>query len=127
MAKESTWFWPKITDEASAKKTAKQGMVAAIYVAASTSIVALLKSKGFDDWSLIDAAIFAIIAYGIYKVSRTAAVVGFTLFLLSSRIFLWVRHGLGGDIVAIMFSFIAILVTLAFINSMRGTFAYHKF
>gem|GEM_PF-4323823 len=68
--------------------------------------------------ALVDAGLFALIAFGIYKMSRVAAVIGIALYL-------W---GQLNQILATGNSnyILVILFTLYFIHAIRGTFAYHK-
>lgn len=126
MAKRSTSaYWPDVSTIESAKTAARQGMWAAIVVAGFTVVFVLLALGGadglagtVDETALIDAAVFALIAFGIYRFSRTAAVLGVVIFVVE-RIYLWSVIGVKAPIVAI-------IITLAFISSIRGTFAYHK-
>jgi hypothetical protein len=118
-------YWPDVSTIESAKSAARQGMWAAIVVAGFTVFLVVLAMAGtegiagtFDETALIDAAAFALIAFGIYRFSRTAAVLGLVIFVVE-RIYLWSVIGVKGPI-------LAIIITLAFVTSVRGTFAYHK-
>jgi len=118
------WIWPKVTDLELAKEASRQGFWAAIVVSAVTSALAVLghlgfQILGFNLWALIDAALFAIIASGIYRMSRTAAVAGLGLYLIE-KIHLALTHGAQAPVATLIF-------TLMFINSIRGTFAYRRF
>ena len=92
-------------------------------MAAMTAAFSVLSAFGFklfgvDLSALADAAIFAIVAIGIYKMSRVAAVAGLCLYVLE-RAYAWATVGPKSPVIA------AILI-LAFVNSVRGTFACRK-
>ncbi len=115
----SVSVWPTITDLESAKGAARQGFWAAIIAAVVTAVVVVLVQAGFQVFdvsieALVDAALFAIVAWGIHKMSRTAAVGGLVL-----NIWSWSIQGPGGLVWAAIF-------TLMYINGIRGTFQYHK-
>jgi hypothetical protein len=124
MGKQTNYgLWPSITDEESARKAAKQGVIAAGFVAVITALFATISMAGttvmnISAWAYIDAVIFAAIAFGIYKMSRTAAVLGLLLYLLEKLMML-------SSIRPASIFLIGILI-IAFVNSVRGTFAYHR-
>ncbi|MFQ5542066.1 MAG: hypothetical protein ACE5E2_04490, partial [Candidatus Binatia bacterium] len=119
-------LWPKITDLESAKDAARQGFWAAIIVAGITAAIGILASEGFQLVGfevdalevLYTAMLFAFIAWGIQRMSRAAAIAGLTLYVLD-RISTWSVYGFTNPVLPVIF-------TLGFINSTRGTFAYHK-
>jgi hypothetical protein len=76
---------------------------------------------GYDLWGLLDASLFGIIACGIWRRSRIAAVAGFTIFA-ASRPYIWVQSKTStlGVVVALAIGFLLF-------HGVRGTFAYHKF
>jgi len=108
-------IWPEITDRKSAEKAIRQGFWAAILAAILNAAFALVGSSGFG--ALVDAMFFAIIAYGTFKMSRAAALVGVVYFFLT-RIGWWSSHWQN--------LWFAVLITVMFVNSIRGTLAYHK-
>ena len=73
---------------------------------------------GIGASALLDAAIFAAIAFGIKRRSRFAAVAGLILYILE-RLYMMQRTGAGGLVMGVIF-------TLLFINAVRGAFAYHR-
>lgn len=82
--KSTNWFWPPVDSLNAAKEAAKQGAIAAAIVAVITAIAAILSLFGWEItslWALVDAGLFALIAFGIYKMSRLAAVFGLLLYL----------------------------------------------
>lgn len=118
------WIWPPIVDSASAQKASKQGIWASAWCAGVTILLVVLGSLGiqmlnFNMWALFDAFIFIVIGYGIDKMNRVAAVSGLGLYLLE-RIDMWATHDPKNPI-------IAVIISIMFINSIRGIFAYHKF
>jgi hypothetical protein len=117
------WIWPSIFDKESARQAALQGTVAAIFVASITVLFATISLTGttfmqIDAWSYVDAIFFAAIAFGIYKMSRIASILGLLLYLLE-RIDMWLTFGPKNIVIAAIF-------IIAFINSVRGAFAYHR-
>lgn len=114
------WIWPAITDLATAKKTAHQGFFAASAIAVFT--VGMILLRKYSMLALVDAVLFALIALGIYKTYRIASISGLTLYLIE-RADAWATNGFPNNGARIVF---VIVITLAFVNSIRGTFAYHK-
>jgi hypothetical protein len=119
--KTTNWFWPAVDTMDAAKEAAKQGAFTAAIVSGITAIFAILSLFGVGDTSisaLTDAGLFALIAFGIYRMSRVAAVVGLLLYL-------W------GQLSQLLDTgrtnwFLVFLFTLMFIGGIRGAFAYHK-
>jgi len=123
--RRSFWLWPSIHDEISAKDANKQGMIASIWCAAWLFVITaiqLLSDNGGsrpDLWVLLDISVFILIAWGIYKINRVAPIIGVVYYLLP-RVPYWIQHGPKNAL-------FGIIITLAFITSIRGAFAYHKF
>jgi len=120
--KKYNWIWPKIIDVESAKKAAKQGMYASVFIAGTTLLLLVLSIQGFnpmnlDAYSLIDIMIFIIIAWRIYAMSRTAAILGLAFYILE-QIFLFNDFGF-------RMSAVMVIIIFAFINSIRGTNAFN--
>jgi hypothetical protein len=115
-SKWKNWIWPVITDRESAKKAIRQGFWAAILAAILNVTFALVGISGLG--ALVDATFFAIIAFGIYQMSRAAALIGLVYYFFT-RIGWWSSHWQN--------LWLAVLITVMFINSIRGTFAYYKF
>lgn len=119
----SDWFWPKITGLESARRAARQGVWAAMITVVTTSVVVMLAHAGVPIYdvgidALVDAAVFLIIAWGIHRMSRTAAVGGLGLYLFE-QIHMWSKHGPRGlPLVAFL--------ALMYLNAIRGAFQYHK-
>jgi hypothetical protein len=108
-------FWPKITDESSARIAISHGKAAAIVVAVFTIILAVIVG-GTAYLSIVDAIIFAVLAYFIGKESRVAAVVAFILFIVEKMM---------SDLTALPPAawVVSVFIALYFFNGIRGTFA----
>ncbi len=120
-AKRPKWresLWPSVDTAEGAALAAKQGFWAAVLCAVATAAFALLSIIGLDSSALVDAALFAIIAWGLSKKSRAAAVCGLLLYVVE-RLYMWSTVGMQNPIIAVLF-------TLLFINGVRGTFAWKR-
>ena len=117
-------FWPSIGDRATAHRVAKQGFWAAVVVASVTAVLAALPLFGVTflnvgPLAFLDAGLFAVIGFGILKMSRIAAVAGFLLFV-AERVSMWLETGkVQGWILAVFLAF-------AFLNAARATFALRR-
>lgn len=123
--RSGSWFWPDVSDVEGAKDAMKVGMWCAILVAAFTTIFAVLafvgiRLMGSSPLALIDALLFAGVAYGISKYSRVAAIAGFVLFLIEKIAALISTGSILG--VGVM----GVVILIGFLNGMRGALAYHK-
>ena len=121
-------FLPPIESLSDAQKVARMGTWAACFVTGMTAILAIASIAGvlpsgipIDGWALVDAAIFAAIAWGIYQMSRVAAVAGLVIYILEK---IYMHAVAGASIGAGLL--VSLLITLAFVNAVRGTFAYHR-
>ncbi len=99
------------------------GAVAACFVMVVTSGFALygvFKSPvfGITAWSFLDVFFFGVIAFGIWKLSRVAAAVGLTYYLVGQG-YLWATIGPKNPVLSVLF-------TLFFIHGIRGTFSYRR-
>jgi len=119
-----SWYWPDVSNLDGAKAAARGGMWCAIIVASITALVVLIVTLfkvsilGVNAAALLDALLFAGIAYGLSRYSRLAAVAGFSLFVLE-KIYMLVTTG---NILSV--GVLGIIIGLGFFNSIRGTFAY---
>jgi hypothetical protein len=123
-------LFPTTENLSDAQKVARQGTWAACFVAGMTVVFALISIATptplgipMNAWSLIDAVIFGVIAWGIYRLSRVAAVAALIYYTIGqvSMIAASVESGRKYSVGPV-----AILMVLAFVNSIRGTFAYHR-
>jgi hypothetical protein len=114
------FYWPDLDDLWSAKKACRQACSGAIAVGLVTTVAVFLQLKGIkildgiNASGFIDAAVFLVLAFFIYHCSRTAAAIALVLYVAEQ-----VMMG--------RFSAMGILLTLFFINGVRGSFAYHEF
>jgi len=113
-----TW-WPEITDAETARRAALSGVAAATLCAVTTGAFAVLGLFGVSRFSLLDAGLFTVIAWGIYRMSRAWAIAGLVIYVSERIVGLRIRPG--------VFSVIAIIFIVLFIGGIRGTFAYHRF
>ena len=72
----------------------------------------------FNLWNLTDAGLMALLAFGIRRMSRTAALIAL-LYYVAGRIDLWTEYGSQNPVIAGIF-------VLMFLSAVRGTFAYHR-
>lgn len=99
-------------------KTAREGFGAALLVAIVTGICAQFEFAGVGKGAFLDAFIFGAAAFGIYNMSRVAAVAGL-LFFAGEKIYMWSTQGFSNPIMAL-------ILAGAFLNGIRGTFKYHS-
>jgi hypothetical protein len=121
--KKKFTLWPEVGDEQSAVLAARHGFHAAVYCSIVTAIFAVLGGFGFQImdfnlWNLTDAGLMALLAFGIRRMSRTAAVIAL-LYYVAGRIDLWAEYGSQNPVIAGIF-------VLMFLSAVRGTFAYHR-
>jgi hypothetical protein len=120
------WLWPKIKDATSAEDATKPAVAASAFVAAVSALLAslsLMQHKpvlGFSGESLVDAAVFVVIAWRTRKMSRLWSILGLVLYL-AEVIFNVV------DSPNASFSVLAVIFILAYVGAIRGTFAYHRY
>ena len=74
---------------------------------------------GFSVWNLSDVALIFGLTFGIYKKSRTCAVVMLAYFLISKIIIISQTGSFNGSLLAIVFIYY-------YVYGVIGTFAYHK-
>jgi hypothetical protein len=123
--KTINWWWPKITDQATAIEASKAGYWAAVMVASITAIfatIALVTQKELatlDASAYFDAVLFFIIAWRIKNYSKLFAIAGILLFILEKIMLAQTQGAKGWPL--------AIVLLLMFISGVRGVFAYHKY
>jgi len=120
-------FWPILDCLQAARSAVMQGFATAIFCALASACLAVLSHfsediaarSGFSIFGLFDAAVFLVVAVGLYFNSRLAAVGGLAYYLLQRMVNLERTPPS---------SFWLILIIIAFlIVGARGTFAYHRF
>lgn len=119
------WLWPTIDDMESAKKAAHKGAAAAFVITIVTGAVTFLAVQGVEIFkdlanssSFIDAGLFLVIGFFIYRLSRIAAVIGLLLYI-GEQVMMIQAAGF-------RFSALMILLVCYFISGVRGTFEYHN-
>ena len=117
------WFWPKVSDRKNAQFAINEAFCVAVVLAVITVILATVEvlrdgTEGLDAEAFGSALIFAGVGFGIYRKSRIAAISGLVLYVVG-RGYAWAKVGPNLGV-------IPVLVTLAFLHGVRGTFAYHK-
>ena len=105
-------------------KKIKSGWVAGL-VSISFTMVFILWSffgteiMGINAWGLIDVALMGGLTFGVYKKSRTCAVLLLAFFVIG-KIYMWVEAGSpNGVIMAAIFAWY-------FFQGASGTFLYHR-
>lgn len=121
---KKNWIWSDVTTVESAKSAALKGFWACMIVAIVTAIFASLSLvlkkdiASIDSWAYLDAAIFALFAWRIRKMSRIFSVLAVILFIIEKALLAMSQGAAGLPL--------AIVLLLFFINGVRGTFSYHK-
>ncbi|MGB6630131.1 MAG: hypothetical protein WBE52_02750, partial [Terriglobales bacterium] len=102
-----SWYWNEIGDTYSAKYATTTAVWISYLIAAVNGIIAILSlayhkpTLGINGWGLLNAALFAVVGWGIGRLSRAWAVVGLSLYLLEVLIAIGTSRlavgGLGSD------------------------------
>lgn len=105
-------------------KKIKHAWIAALISGTITLVVTLLAISGqsilgFSAWELIDVAIIFSLAFGIFKKSRTCAVLMLTYFIISKIILMMEQGKPTGIVMALVFIYF-------YWQGVTATFAYHK-
>ena len=122
------WYWPKLTDLKESEKAAHQGAVVCFLVAGGTAIVAGMSVwldkpvLGMDAWAFVDAGIFAIAGWRIWRLSRIWAVLALAIFIIET-----VYAVESSPAIPAAGAYVRVVLALALIGSVRGTFAYQSF
>src|SRR5690242_3280164 len=83
-------LWPKIHDYTTAKSAVSGGALAAFFIASGSGTLAAFTILvdhpiiGIDERAFGDAAVFALVGWGLRRSSRIAAVFGLLLWLFES-------------------------------------------
>jgi hypothetical protein len=120
------WYWPELTGLQESEQAAHYGAGVCFFIAGVTTIVAGLSVAlakpilGLNAWSFVDAGLFAIAGWRVWRFSKTWAVLALILYVVERGYALVSSPVPAGLIMTVIF-------TLALIGSVRGTFAYHAF
>jgi hypothetical protein len=109
------FLWPTIRDAESARKAAEQGFLAAMLYVFMAVTPLLMGQVG----KIFDVILVALCGYFTKKLWRTAAVVG--LCMVAPEIVFALPDGVSFRLAS------AIILTLMFVNAIRGTFLHHRF
>ncbi len=117
------WVWLRVDSRRRAQNAIEEGFWAATFVSGITALFLLITVLKDPDQltvgEVLGVFVFAVIAFGIRRRSRAAALAAPILFVLG-RIYAVVSG-------APWYLLISVLITLAFLNAVRGTLAYHSF
>ena len=121
--KKRSFLWPDVSTLELARSAAMGGAVVACIVAAVTLAVTIYSIYvesvlNITAASFVDVALFAAVAIGIWRLSRTAAVAGLVLYLVEQG-YQFVSVGPKNPIMAAFF-------ILFLVHAIRGTFSYHR-
>jgi hypothetical protein len=119
-------LWPKLDTLEAAQTACRNGAWMAGLVALLTALltgldvlgVGFAARIGLDLWGFLDAALFALCAWGMSRYSRAAAIFALGLFV-ASRISL-LRDGLSAGAV------LTVLIGLGFVAAVRGAFTQRR-
>jgi hypothetical protein len=120
-----SWYWKEIEGRDTAKDATKAAVGISYFVAALTALFALLSLIyhepifGLNPWAFVDAILFVLVGWRIGKMSRVWSVIGIVLYVIEAVSSLATKAG-GVGVLTIVF-------ILAYINAIRGTFAYHRY
>lgn len=110
---------PVILDKKTATRVAHHGTWACLIIAVATVLFAqIVGTSSVGHYWYIEPIIYVLLAFGIYNMSRTAAIVATVLFILD-RIVAIAQYGVKIDVILLFF-------VVAFYNAIRGTFEYHR-
>lgn len=124
-APASTLEAPAVEVPADVLKRIRNAWVAGCISGGLTLVVVLVAMSGadlpgIDAWMLIDVALIFGLTFGIYRKSRTCAVI-MLVYYLASKILIMVETGKPGGL------FMSALFAYFFWQGVSGTFAYHRF
>jgi hypothetical protein len=116
----SRWrvFWPDVDSLVGAQEAVRLGYWAAFVAAGLGAIAAVVGAIGAGLGALgglVDAGVYALCGLGIWHKWRSAAVVGFLLFVANLVLSVKLRGGVG---------VLALFIFVGFLNGLRGTFAH---
>ena len=120
-----SWYWKEIDDKYSAEDATKAAVGISYFVAGLTTLLAVLSLVyakpifGASGSSLVDAILFFLVAWRMRKLSRAWTIIGLVLYILEAVYAIGTRGG-GIGVLTIVF-------IIAYVNAVRGVFAYHKY
>jgi len=136
MAGFRRFWWPRIVDEHTARRAAAYGAAMALFQAFLMLAVAALTifhlAYFFDEpwWdSALGAALPVLLAWLIYwRLSRVAAIFALVYYVASQIAIssLFAESYAEEVVFPVSYLIVIILLSLLYVNGIRGTFAYHR-
>jgi hypothetical protein len=126
----TSWYWNEIGDKYSAQYATTTAVWISYLIALATGLIGILSLAyrkpvlGLDGWALLGAGFFGVVGWGIGRLSRAWAVIGFSIYALGVLI------NIGMQLATGKFGFLPImemLFAVVYLNALRGTFAYHTY
>jgi len=117
-----TWFFPAIRNIEDARGAAQNGAAVIILGAAVQLLIVILGMTVNPIFSLLLTGVFFLLAWGTWRMSRTAALAGLILFCVLSV------SGIlsAGEVKAAEVLPFALLFLSMWISGVRGTFYFHR-
>jgi hypothetical protein len=115
------WLWPSIANPSDAENAVKIGAGAAMFLAILSCVLAVAAvmterpQAGVDGWGMVDASLFALVAWRISERSFPWAIAGLALYLLEV---LWGLITFTPGALGI----VTVFIVLAFVGGVRGTY-----
>jgi hypothetical protein len=124
MSKSAVWeLIPEINSRESAIQVTRQGVLAAGLSCTLTLVFSVLSFGGFNPYNLLDAVIFLVVAWRIYRLSFSWSVVGLIFFVIEKVDQLFrstiLHPNIFGWIIAAVF-------VMCYVNSIRATWFLRK-
>lgn len=118
------WFWPDVGTRKNAQHAIDEAFWVMVAVAAFWTVFGLIdigrnRHMEYYPWLFAEPVLLGASAAGIHFKSRTAAILGFSVYVLE-QCYILVTTGK-------IFSFISLLIILALLQGARGTLAIHRF
>ncbi len=130
------WYWPQINSSDSAKAAVVNAIGCSVLLALMVAAQGFGLSLSFPQRNrrvsvpmIVAAVVFALIAWGIGRMSRVAAVTG------AFGWFLWLGFSLprvlpavlrSGDAFSLIWPFLYVLFLYFYFTAVRATFSYHR-
>jgi hypothetical protein len=129
-AEKVSWWWPEMPTETAARIVVRRAAWCAIWVAALNALFASISAitgtafGPFDAMAYVDATIMAVIAVGLWRGWRAAAVSSVIYYSVALCYTMWSSLSTSGHTT---FPYVGIVFIVAFVNGIRGTFALNQF
>jgi hypothetical protein len=115
-------LWPEMESRVLAIQVTRQGVLAAVLSCVLTALVSALSVGGYTLYNFLDALIFAIVAWRIYRLSFSWSIFGLVFFLVE-RIDGVTRGTIKINLVGWI---IAAAFVMCYVNSIRATWFLRK-